>query len=331
MNKTREDWLLSAVELMKSLFKQHGYDIPEIRVSCGWPSTKATAAKNRRIGECWSREAATDKTCQIFISPYLIDAGSEQGVISTLIHEVCHAVVGVNHKHDKVFGKCARAVGLEGKLTSTIAGKALLEQTKVWLKSLGKYPHARLDSFKSPVKKQTTRMVKCECDACGYTVRTSRKWIDDAGAPICPCNKRAMKFTIPDELQSEDDSDEGCVIAGCAEADDTAPVICSTGRLLNESAIRKHALECSKRFRAGKYTRVGEEFLNEVIADVESLVRELRARYSNTVHPAMPPESNFVTGALMDKIAEELNNTIGRLVQNKVQKQTVGKTLTRTR
>ena len=33
--------------------------------------------------------------------------------------------------------------------------------------------------------KQTTRMLKCECPACGYTVRTTRKWLDIA-VPTCP-------------------------------------------------------------------------------------------------------------------------------------------------
>jgi hypothetical protein len=27
-------------------------------------------------------------------------------------------------------------------------------------------------------------MLKCECLACGYTVRTARKWLETAGAPL---------------------------------------------------------------------------------------------------------------------------------------------------
>lgn len=212
--ETREMWLITAVEAMKPLFKDKGYEVPPVRVACGWPSIGATSTKKRRIGECWSKESATDKTCQIFISPWLIDTTSEGGVLATLVHEVVHAVVGNKEGHNKVFGKCARAVGLEGKLTATTAGEALTAQMKEWATKLGDYPHARLDSFKSPTKKQTTRMVKCECGVCGYTVRTSRKWLEEAGAPICPCNKKSMKFDIPDELESDDDGDEGCAIAG---------------------------------------------------------------------------------------------------------------------
>jgi hypothetical protein len=29
-------------------------------------------------------------------------------------------------------------------------------------------------------------LLKCECQACGYTVRTARKWLETAGAPLCP-------------------------------------------------------------------------------------------------------------------------------------------------
>lgn len=203
--QTREEWLAEAVKIMTPLFNEHDYKVPTVRVACGWPSTRGTSAKKRAIGECWGRDAATDKTSQIFISPWLIDTAAEQGVLSTLVHEVVHAVVGNKEGHNKVFGKCARAVGLAGKLTSTIAGPELLPKLAEWDAQLGEYPHARLDSFKSPVKKQTTRMVKCECSDCGYTLRTSRKWLEDIGAPLCQCNKQTMTFEIPDELDGDED------------------------------------------------------------------------------------------------------------------------------
>lgn len=200
----REQWLSDAVKLMTPLFEQHGYKVPAVRVACGWPSVKALSAKSRRIGECWSTEAAEDGVSQIFISPWLDDPSGVQGILPTLVHEVVHAVVGNKEGHNKVFGKCARAVGLEGKLTATIAGETLVTQCKDWAKQLGAYPHAQLDSLKSPRKKQTTRLVKAECE-CGYNVRVTRKWLEEVGAPICPHNKKVMSYEIPDEL----DSDEG--------------------------------------------------------------------------------------------------------------------------
>lgn len=206
--ETREAWLIAAVSAMTPWFEQHEYKVPNVRVACGWPSARALSAKKRCLGECWSKDAATDKTVQIFISPWLVDVSSEAGVLATLVHEVVHAVVGNKEGHNKVFGKCARAVGLEGKLTSTVAGAPLIEELQAWSQELGEYPHARLDSFKRPTKKQTTRMVKCSCPDCGYTVRTSRKWLEteNLGSPLCPCNKEPMTFEIPDELEgSEDD------------------------------------------------------------------------------------------------------------------------------
>jgi hypothetical protein len=106
----------------------------------------------------------------------------------------------------------------------------------------------------------------------------------------------------------------------------------ATGRVLNESAIREHALRCSAQFRANKFTRVGEDFIDEVRADVECLLRELRNKYPTQLHPALPPDVMLITGALTEKVMEPLNEAIARLIQNKVQRQpTVGKTLGRTR
>lgn len=105
-------------------------------------------------------------------------------------------------------------------------------------------------------------------------------------------------------------------------------------RFLNESAIREHALACSKQFRAGRFTRVGEDFMDEVKADVASFVRDLRVlRNGTTLHdPKDIGELQFATGALMGAVQDALNQYIGRTVQNKVQKQpSCGCTLSRTR
>lgn len=102
--------------------------------------------------------------------------------------------------------------------------------------------------------------------------------------------------------------------------------------VLNVAAIKEHALQCSKQFRAGKFTRVGEDFIEEVFTDVECLVRELRNKYPVTLDSPLESELVFTKGALIDKIQQELNRSIGRLIQNKVKRQpTVGVTLGRTR
>ena len=202
----REAWLLAAIELIKPLFSSAGYDVPSIRVACGWPSSRGLSCKRRVLGEAWSKDAASDNIAQLFISPWMEKPAEASGVLPTLVHEVVHATVGNENKHNKVFGKCARAVGLEGKLTSTFAGAKLLDGCEQWAEKLGVYPHSKLDQLKRPTKKQTTRMIKCECDQCGYVARTTRKWLEEAGSPLCPQKHGPLGFELPEEL--EDDTDE---------------------------------------------------------------------------------------------------------------------------
>lgn len=106
----------------------------------------------------------------------------------------------------------------------------------------------------------------------------------------------------------------------------------ASGRYLNETAIREHALACSKACKGGRFTRVSQEFLDEVAADVEALIRELRSKHSTLVFPEQPTTFVFTTRALSDKIASELNTVIARITQRKVERQpSCGQTLKRTR
>jgi hypothetical protein len=106
----------------------------------------------------------------------------------------------------------------------------------------------------------------------------------------------------------------------------------ASGRYLNESAIKDHALACSKKFRAGKFTRCGVDFIDEIKADVEAVIRELRNKHLVKLHDPLETELVFTTGALCDKIQPELNAMVSRIIQNKVQVQpSCGRTLGRTR
>lgn len=185
LHPIREQWLEKSVELMTPHFENAGYKVPKVRVSCGWPSSGGLGKTHKTIGQCWAKEASSDGVHQIFISPWLEDIG-ETGVVPTLVHEVVHAVVGLEAKHGKVFRKCATGVGLDGKMTSTHAGKQLLLLVAVWQRTLGSYPHAKLDPAQRPTKKQTTRMIKMECGTCGYVARAAKKWIDEVGVLKCP-------------------------------------------------------------------------------------------------------------------------------------------------
>ena len=73
-------------------------------------------------------------------------------------------------------------------MRATTPGDGFLGTIVPVLANAGPLPHARLDTGGETTapRKQATRMLKCECQACGYTVRTARKWLETAGAPVCP-------------------------------------------------------------------------------------------------------------------------------------------------
>jgi hypothetical protein len=189
----REAWLLAAnVLLDKHVFGPVKRTIPkETHVTSGWPSVRSLSAKKRRIGECWDKSTSKDKHANIIISLKLDDPVE---VLDVLVHEDVHAIVGNACGHKGDFAVLARRVGLEGPLTATHAGDNLKLMLKSIAKELGPYPHCGIDVTKHG-KKQTTRMIKCECCECGYTARTTAKWINEKGTPICPCNERHMEVT----------------------------------------------------------------------------------------------------------------------------------------
>lgn len=183
----REEWLDRGVRELKKLFKKEcDIEVPEVRVSVGFPSTRATA-KNRVVGECWAAEASIDSTAQIFISP---TEASSVTVLGILTHELIHAALGAGAGHKAPFQKAARAVGLEAPWTSTKIGADLFLKLTNVAEELGQYPHSAIAVGARATKKQTTRMLKVVCpEGTGYVVRLTRKWIDEHGAPFCPCEE----------------------------------------------------------------------------------------------------------------------------------------------
>lgn len=183
--KHKEVWLNEALDqFIRPHFKEAGYTAPKhVRISTGWPSRGAFGKKSRRIGEAWTNKCSDDGAHEIIISLYLDDPIKVLGV---LIHEVVHVTVGVEHGHKKPFVDCMKAVGLCGKPTATDETPELMATIKGWLKTLGQYPHAKLDGKNQ--KKQSTRLLKLECRGCGCKVRVTQKWIEEYGSKWpCPC------------------------------------------------------------------------------------------------------------------------------------------------
>lgn len=195
--KTREEWLKAAEMLIVPMIETHtSTDYPaSTRVACGFPKAGRSA-----IGQCWDSGASADANFEMFISPVLADAPT---VLSTLVHEMIHAAVGIKAGHGGMFAKVARKVGLVGKMTATTAGDELAAKLATIADQLGEYPHGVLSAASNRAKSKTY-LVKCECLAldCGFTVRTTAKWIKSVGAPHCPAHG-AMHCEMPEEEDAD--------------------------------------------------------------------------------------------------------------------------------
>jgi hypothetical protein len=181
---TREEWLRAAVDHLRPIFAAQGSPLPPaLQVSVGFPSVGALARRTRRIGECWSPQASLDGLHQLFISPLIAEPVL---VLATLAHELVHAAVGTPARHGPSFRRAALALGLRGRMTATIAGPDLHARLEELARLLGDFPHAGLLARDPHRKTQGTRLLKIVCPGCGYTARTTAKWLG-VGLPTCPC------------------------------------------------------------------------------------------------------------------------------------------------
>lgn len=207
---TREEWLHLAIEALRPEFEKIEFPLPEkihVSVGFGYGAKRESATI---LGQCWARRVSEDDVNHIFISPEMNDAAR---VLDVLIHELVHAADDCQSGHKGAFAKAAKALGLTGKMTSTVATPELAEKLRELAKAIGPYSHATLYPMGKPIqpkedpkpedpegapeeppvssgpKKQGTRMIKVQCSSkceCGgYVVRTTAKWIE-VGMPICP-------------------------------------------------------------------------------------------------------------------------------------------------
>lgn len=194
---TREEWLVEAIRLLTPLFAavEDAPAMPPVRISVGWPGGRGK--KGNVIGQAWAKSAASDGVAQVFVSPVLDDAVR---VLDVVVHELVHVVDENLNGHRGRFAKIAKALGLEGKMTATVAGEELKGKLAEIHEALGEYPHAALAATAEGAdgpKKQGTRMLKVECaEGSGYIVRMTRTWLDEVGTPICPCHKVAMEEAV---------------------------------------------------------------------------------------------------------------------------------------
>lgn len=226
----RETWLNSLAQKMAPRFAELGHPLPAFRVAIGWPSSGKDAPVS---GECWDKSVSGDAHYEIFLNPGRDNA---MAVACTLAHELTHAAVGFEHGHQGDFAKVALALGFARPLTH--ASKETPEPLAAWLQpildEIGSLPHSAIKYSRTgsirvkrkgagvvpvgPVDggdeigdsagsgrtstrppKQSTRLKKCECSQCGYTVRVTQKWLE-IGPPHCPHHG---PMDTPDEMPDE--------------------------------------------------------------------------------------------------------------------------------
>lgn len=178
---TRESWLNAAVLAMAPWFAEVGETVPPLKVSIGWP--KGARGKHV-VGQCWSPANAEDGVSQIFISPDRSGDTDAVDILGTLLHEVVHAVVGVEEQHKGRFVTVSRALGFLPKFTSSAnRTEELTERLAGIAERLGPLPHGAL-SVGAKKATQKTYMLAVKHDPCGWKIRATAKQISMALVPI---------------------------------------------------------------------------------------------------------------------------------------------------
>jgi len=175
---TREQWLNNAAEALRIVFNAIDEDFGTPRISIGFTGTRSGL---KALGAAWHKDVSTDNTCEIFIAPHV---QTQEDILAVLVHELVHACGYMGHGKD--FRRVAIGVGLTGKMTSTVASDSLKERLNAIIAEIGPFPGAALNPTR-PTKKQGTRMIKMQCNDCGFIARASRSAVEKAGLPTCGC------------------------------------------------------------------------------------------------------------------------------------------------
>lgn len=158
----REAWLQSAWVGVQALYSAQGVTLPDARLSVGVPPTAARARK---------RATAESVPCAIW-------GDKKRGY-----------EIHVNPKH---LDSTQRAVSALHSAALTISGKALTTNAAPLIKSLTAPPDSIADSQHvdpnaqgvAGTAKQSTRLLKATCKACGFVCRVAKKQAN-RGLPIC--------------------------------------------------------------------------------------------------------------------------------------------------
>lgn len=208
IHNNRESWLGALTRLLAPRFEEAGHPLPDnIRFAIGFTSA---GRRGSRVAEVWDHRASRDGHFEIFIKP---DTDDPLAVAKSLCHELAHAAVGLKAGHRGPFRAVMKSFGFQAPFTSSRAKPApeFEELFASLLPQLGALPHGALgemaedEATTSAPKGQRNRQLKCECQTCGYTARTTRKWLAESGPPLCPCNAQPMAYEAPQDPEEPQD------------------------------------------------------------------------------------------------------------------------------
>lgn len=204
----REAWLDAAVLALSNNSMLGNLAASDFKVSCGFPSRHGAMRKRMLRSEVIPASHAQSGKNEIFINPRIADPDD---VLAELYKCVLQVRVGVlQPTGSKAHATAYREHGFRQPyrpadpsehqaVTAQLSGK--IAQVKADTINLAgcEYPHEALDTPEMPVKKQTTRLLKMQCESCGWQARTSREMIN-LGVPICPAcpPDKAQVLSVPD-------------------------------------------------------------------------------------------------------------------------------------
>ena len=160
----RETWLEAGIILLidrvfEDLGKVDPAKFAEIpyRVACGFP-VGSRGGKTVALGQTFNKRISDDNTVEVVVNAVM---DQPMDVLPVLAHELVHVLVGLECGHRGAFSSTARAIGLDGKLTATVAGPRLTPVLEAIATELGEYPHGSIDP--NARKKQGVRNLKIIC------------------------------------------------------------------------------------------------------------------------------------------------------------------------
>lgn len=186
-------------ELSDKVFRPIGRKVPKnIRINVSQLRTANKTHGHTTLGLCYPTHYTAGKNkpkkeVVNIIQMNIATTGRDNSVdvLDTLAHELIHAIDDnkSGHKKGGDFDKMARAIGLEGKLTSTYAGEELKGRLNSIIKSIGKFPLQEVNL--EGLRRDSNRNLKLICadneNDCDHGFNTNRLRVEQMTSRTCLC------------------------------------------------------------------------------------------------------------------------------------------------